>query len=1237
MPGLATHAFFNRTRAAGLAALAVALHATPALAQQTTVTILTPEGSGFSYAYGVRDGQQVGTSMFNSVYRADLWNGNAASHVDLHPEGALTSVALGVGGGKQVGYVIRQEGIPEASLWSGTAQSWVNLNPSGSVSSYAWGAEGNQQVGYAGNEGIQRASLWSGTAESWVDLHPPGAAASYAWAVGTGQQVGSATLEGTSVSLASLWSGSANSWINLHPVGPQHLESVAVGVRDGQQVGRLRKFMPNGELEFRASLWTGSASSWVDLTPAGALGSLAYGVGAGQQVGMAYFPGENARASLWTGTTESWVDLSVYLPPGFITSEATGIWFDGVNTYISGFGQRDGRNEALLWTRSGQSCQHVWQPMDDASDSYPGVNGGVNAMVNWDPDGSGPRPPLVVLAGSFSIAGTVVVSNGLATYDPATGAWGELGTGTTNSPISSLVVSPSGQLFAAGDFTTIGGTPANRVARWTGSAWVPLGSGVNARVESLATLPNGDLVAAGYFNIAGGLSANKVAVWNGSAWQPLGPGITGSRHVGALAVLPTGDIVAGGSFSIANGAQGNGILRWTGSAWTQLGTGLAGDGGAKVFALAVLPNGELLAAGQFSSAGGVPAYGLARWNGIWNAYGLEPGSAFVSLAVQPNGDILAGGTRMQGGQGIRSLHRRSGSLWSSVGNNIDLPYGVLPLPNGDILAAATLYNRPLSNSDPFLTAIASIARWNGITWSPLDSGMNEGVYALKTLSNGDLIAGGGFSTGGNIVTPNGIARWNSSTGWSPIGSNMTGYINQGAIAELPNGDILVGGYTYFPLTQELSWIARFNGTEWVPFAGGTDGRVRSITVLPNGDVVVSGEFQQVGLTLPQGPTPANRIARWDGTQWHPIGSGLDGPALSMAVMPNGDLIAGGDTINFADGIFVNGVARWDGTSWSAVGTVPTGAGRSVNAVAVMPNGDLVVAGGFGVTTENGFAYGVARWDGTAWFPMGDSSELVQIFYALLPLPNGQLIATGDFTPFTNPPNKYKGVILWDGTRWTTLSGGVGPGAGGGRALAALPNGDIVVGGFFATAGGRTSPYIARGVIPLQLTITSQPSDVTGCSGDIASFTVAATGAPASFRWRKNGVPISSVDNPSAATGVLNLGSIRATDAGVYDCVVSSPCDSVTSAPATLTVLPCGCNPADIANTDGEAPPDNAIDNGDFTAFFNAFFLDQADPARLVADIANTDGDTTLTGAGPDGAVDNGDFTAFFNFFFLGCP
>jgi serine protease len=93
-----------------------------------------------------------------------------------------------------------------------------------------------------------------------------------------------------------------------------------------------------------------------------------------------------------------------------------------------------------------------------------------------------------------------------------------------------------------------------------------------------------------------------------------------------------------------------------------------------------------------------------------------------------------------------------------------------------------------------------------------------------------------------------------------------------------------------------------------------------------------------------------------------------------------------------------------------------------------------------------------------------------------------------------------------------------------------------------------------------------------------------------------------------------------------------------------SVLAPACGAADIANTDGQTAlsdpliggPDGALDNGDFSAFFVAFFSDAGDATRLAADIANTDGETSQQGGGPDGALDNGDFSAFFVAFFAGC-
>ncbi len=80
-------------------------------------------------------------------------------------------------------------------------------------------------------------------------------------------------------------------------------------------------------------------------------------------------------------------------------------------------------------------------------------------------------------------------------------------------------------------------------------------------------------------------------------------------------------------------------------------------------------------------------------------------------------------------------------------------------------------------------------------------------------------------------------------------------------------------------------------------------------------------------------------------------------------------------------------------------------------------------------------------------------------------------------------------------------------------------------------------------------ITSQPANITVNAGQPASFTVAASGtAPLTYQWRKAGT---NVAGATAAT--YSIAATVVGDAGSYNCVVSNPSGSVTSASAILTV------------------------------------------------------------------------------------
>jgi hypothetical protein len=126
-------------------------------------------------AYGIGQGQQVGSTTYFNTWHAALWNGTAASWVDLHPtanlppQGVHDSIAYAVHEGQQVGTVYAASTFAWAALWTGSAGSFVNLSPPGTIWSEGLGVYAGRQVGYISN-GQDRACLWTGSAASIEDL-----------------------------------------------------------------------------------------------------------------------------------------------------------------------------------------------------------------------------------------------------------------------------------------------------------------------------------------------------------------------------------------------------------------------------------------------------------------------------------------------------------------------------------------------------------------------------------------------------------------------------------------------------------------------------------------------------------------------------------------------------------------------------------------------------------------------------------------------------------------------------------------------------------------------------------------------------------------------------------------------------------------------------------------------------------------------------------------------------------
>jgi len=121
-------------------------------------------------------------------------------------------------------------------------------------------------------------------------------------------------------------------------------------------------------------------------------------------------------------------------------------------------------------------------------------------------------------------------------------------------------------LYAGGQFTTAGGGAANRIARWDGTSWTALGSGMNGIVWALAVHDDGGgaaLFAGGGFTTAGGVAASLIARWDGSSWAALGSGMDNVVH--ALTVYDDGGgeaLYAGGEFTSAFDSGDSYLAKW---------------------------------------------------------------------------------------------------------------------------------------------------------------------------------------------------------------------------------------------------------------------------------------------------------------------------------------------------------------------------------------------------------------------------------------------------------------------------------------------------------------------------------------------------------------------------------------------------------------------------------------------------------------------------------------------------
>jgi hypothetical protein len=243
----------------------------------------------------------------------------------------------------------------------------------------------------------------------------------------------------------------------------------------------------------------------------------------------------------------------------------------------------------------------------------------------------------------------------------------------------------------------------------------------------------------------------------------------------------------------------------------------------------------------------------------------------------------------------------------------------------------------------------NVRRWNATSqqWETL-TGLNSDVTCLAEDAQGNIYAGGSFTTPGNYV-----ARWDGSA-WAAMG---TPGVLPNAIAIGNDGTIFIGGFDMSgtgPTVQQWD-----NTSSWAAVGSGPGSTVYALQIDASGYLLAGGAF-------------AGGVQRWSGLSWQTPGDGLSKsgggtPTVrALARRPDGIIYAGGD-FDTADGTFAAYVASWNGITWLPLGS---SVGAEVRALAVRSSDGVLFAGGK-FTVAGGLAVPdkMAQWNGYAWFPL----------------------------------------------------------------------------------------------------------------------------------------------------------------------------------------------------------------------------------------------------------------------------
>lgn len=318
-------------------------------------------------------------------------------------------------------------------------------------------------------------------------------------------------------------------------------------------------------------------------------------------------------------------------------------------------------------------------------------------------------------------------------------------------------------------------------------------------------------------------------------WDNVGGGIGIGRAGDVL--LDGNRLILGGNFITVNDtatqASKVAVYDLSTKQWDTLAGGVNGD----VTAIA-LYQGDLVVAGNFTAAGGVPAEKLAVYDfdtSTWAEFGGGVDANIVNTLEVSGGDLYAGGTFWGlGGANVDQIARWDGNAWSALGTGLT---GTPIAEVKDIAVSGTDVYVVGKFTDAGGASVQGAAKWSGSAWS----GLGRIATGSEPTMNAVAIDGQGTVWIGGTL---GLSTWDGST--RTANSAIAANVNVTALSWSTDTGLLVGFVGSYVTTSSgltlAQGLARYKDGDWSVFAATTEpgytGVGTGITNPGNGNTVL---------------------------------------------------------------------------------------------------------------------------------------------------------------------------------------------------------------------------------------------------------------------------------------------------------------------------------------------------------------------------------------------------------------